>query len=241
VRLGKVYHGGIDYVASWSEGADSAPKKKTASKNCQDGNKNQAPSSKAGAALANDDGKPMTEPTGTITDQMRNSDQRIRLSGDGETHGDYRTADAAIAAMERLKDKPFFITCGFTKPHAAPAAPTKFYDLYPAEKKTLPADFAAYPTPPKGFPPAALTKQNIDLFWNREARAEEARLMLQSYRASVSWVDWNVGRVIEQLNKLGLREKTIIVFGATTDTILARWECGPNMEACSKPARVCRC
>jgi len=116
----------------------------------QDGNKNQAPSSKAGAALANDDGNPMTEPTGTITDQMRNSDQRVRLSGDGETHGDYRTADAAIAAMERLKDQPFFITCGFTKPHAAPAAPSKFYDLYPAVKQTL-LTLQPIQRPPKAF------------------------------------------------------------------------------------------
>lgn len=212
VRLGKVFHGGIDDAASWSEGAEPAPRKKAANKNGQANNKTQAPSNKSGAALANDDGKPMTEPTGVVTDQMRNSDQRIRLSGNGESHGDYRTADAAIAAMERLRDQPFFITCGFTKPHAAPAAPSRFYDLYPAETQALPADFAAYPTPPKGFPPAALTKQNIDLFWNREARAEEARLMLQSYRASVSWVDWNVGRVLEQLDKLGLREKTIVVF-----------------------------
>lgn len=85
--------------------------------------------------------------------------------------GTIELPEAAIAAMERLKDR-LFITCGFTKPHAA-AAPSKFYDLYPAEKQTLPADFAAYPTPPKGFPAAALTKQNIDLFWNREAKAEE--------------------------------------------------------------------
>lgn len=72
VRLGKVYHGGTDDVASWSEGADSAQKKKTANKNGQDGNKNPAPRNKAGAALVNDDGKPMTEATGIVTDQMRN-------------------------------------------------------------------------------------------------------------------------------------------------------------------------
>ena len=143
---------------------------------------------------------------------MRSSDQRIVLSGDGESQGDFRTVNAAIEAMERLKDQPFFITCGFTKPHAAPAAPQRFYDLYTPDKIKLPADFAAVPTPPKGFPGAALTKQNIDLFWNRDATREEAQLMIQAYRASCSWVDWNVGRVMEQLDKLGLREKTIVVF-----------------------------
>ncbi len=212
VRLGKVFHGGIDDVASWSEGADTEPKRNNANKNAGNISGKPTPAKSASAAEAIDDGKPMTEATGVVTDQMRNSDQRVKLPGNGESHGDYRTVDAAIAAMERLKDQPFFITCGFTKPHAAPTAAARFYDLYPAEKQTLPIDFAAYPTPPKGFPAAALTKQNIDLFWNREATAVEAKLMLQSYRASVSWVDWNVGRVMEQLDKLGLREKTIVVF-----------------------------
>ena len=212
VRLGKVFHGGIDDVASWNLGADSGPKKNNAKENAGGDRKPEGSAKKEGLRAANDDGKPMTEATGVVTDQMRNSDQRIKLAGDGESHADYRTVNAAISAMERLKDQQFFITCGFIKPHAAPTAASRFYDLYPAEKQILPADFAAFPTPPKGFPRASLTKQNIDLFWNREAKADEARLMLQSYRASVSWVDWNVGRLLEQLDKLGLRENTIVVF-----------------------------
>ncbi len=215
VKIGKVYHGGIDDDASWSEGAETARKNNRTKNN---GNNSGKPSKRYQESTNNsrlateDDGMPMTKSPGNVTEQMINSDRRIRLSGDGESHGDNRAVDNAIAAMTRLKDQPFFITCGFTKPHAAPAAPARFYDLYPAEKQMLPADFAPFPVPPKGFPAAALTKQNIDLFWNREATEDEARLMLQSYRASVSWVDWNVGRLLEQLDKLGLRGKTIIVF-----------------------------
>lgn len=209
VRIGKVYHGGIDDLASWSEGADEAGNRGSANRKK---NNQKSVASDRKPAGPNDEGKPFTEFQTEPTQQMIGSDQRVFLPGDGESHGDYRSADAAIAALERLKDQPFFITCGFTKPHAAPAAARRFYELYPAEKMELPADFGPFPKPPQGFPAAALTKNNIDLFWNREATAAEARLMLQSYRASVSWVDWNVGRVLEQLDRLGLRDKTIIVF-----------------------------
>jgi iduronate 2-sulfatase len=204
VRTGKIFHGGIDDPDSWTEGSEGTPRLK-----------NQRP--KAGppsgpVSVPNPTGAPTTQPKGVVSPQMKASDQRVILAGDGENHADYKTADAAIEAITRLKDQPFFITCGFTKPHAAPNAPQRFYDLYPLDKITLPDDFTAFPTPPPGFPAAALTTQNIDLFWNREANAPEAKLMIQAYRASVSWMDWNVGRVLKALDDNNLRGNTIICF-----------------------------
>ena len=200
VRSGKIFHGGIDDAASWSEGAEDR-KAVQATRAVE-----RAP--QPGVA----GGKATTPAKSAVTPQMKASDQRVVLAGDGAAYSDYKVADAAIAAIERLKDQPFFIACGFTKPHAAPSAPQRFYDLYPPEKITLPADFAPVPTPPPGFPAAALTKQNTDLFWNREATSDEARLMIQAYRASVSWMDWNVGRVLDALKKSGQRDNTIVVF-----------------------------
>ena len=210
VRIGKNFHGGIDDPISWSEGAEP-PGRRTPRRAAAN---QQAAKDKAGPkpATTSGPGQPTTQPEGEVTAQMRASDQRVVLTGNGESHPDYKTADAAIAALERLKDQPFFITCGFTKPHAAPSAPQRFYDLYPPEQITLPADFSAFPKPPSGFPAAAMTKQNTDLFWNREANADEARLMIQAYRASASWMDWNAGRVLDALDRLGLSEKTIVVF-----------------------------
>lgn len=194
VGNGKVYHGGIDDAKSWT---DPRPP--------------QGPKPQGPMFLPNPSGEPTTPRKGAETAQMKRSDSRAILAGDGEAHADYRTTDAAILALQRLKDQPFFLTCGLLKPHAELAAPQRFYDLYPPEKLTLPDDFAAFPTPPKGFPAAALTQQNIDLFWNREANAAEAKLMIQAYRASVSWMDWNVGRLMKALDEAGLREKTIVV------------------------------
>ena len=75
----------------------------------------------------------------------------------------------------------------------------------------LPKDFAAHPTVPPGFPPRCLTP-NGDLFIKRDATEAEARQMIRAYWASISWTDWNVGRVLAALDELGLRDNTVVLF-----------------------------
>jgi len=65
---------------------------------------------------------------------------------------------------------------------------------------------------PPGFPPAAIRRKNADLFVGRDATPQEAKEMIRAYLAASSYLDWNVGRVLAELDRLGLREKTIIVF-----------------------------
>ena len=144
-------------------------------------------------------------------ERAKNSDRIVVLEGDGQAHGDHRTADKAIEFLQKNRDKPFFLACGFTKPHSPPTAPKKFFDLYDPAKLALPKTFAAKPAAPAGFPERSIT-QNGDLFIGRDASEEEAKKVLQAYYASVSWTDWNVGRVVAELDKLGLRENTVIVF-----------------------------
>jgi arylsulfatase A-like enzyme len=140
------------------------------------------------------------------------SDRIVMLDGNGESHGDYHTADRTIENLRKYKDQPFFIACGFVKPHSPPTAPERFFDLYEPAEIDLTPDFAAWPTVLRGFPKAAIRPRNADLFINRPASAAEAREVIRAYIASISWVDWNIGRVVSELDKLGLREKTIIVF-----------------------------
>lgn len=140
------------------------------------------------------------------------SDRIIKLEGDGESHADFRTATRAIDYLERHKDKPFFLACGFTKPHSPPTAPQKFFDLYDVAKMPLPVDFAAKPAAPAGFPEASVPKRNGDLFIGRDASEAEAREVIRAYWASASFMDAQVGRVLAALDRLGLREKTIVLF-----------------------------
>ncbi len=142
------------------------------------------------------------------------SDQIIRLEGDGQGAGDYHTADTAIEYLRQYKDQPFFIGCGFVKPHSPPTAPQKYFDMMPLDKIQLPVDYATRRTLPEGFPEGCLRRNNADLFIGRDSNPQTAKEVIQAYYASVAWTDWNIGRVVGELDRLGLREKTIIVFTA---------------------------
>jgi arylsulfatase A-like enzyme len=141
-----------------------------------------------------------------------NSDRIVTLEGDGESHGDYKTATRAVELLEELKDKPFFLAVGFTKPHSPPTAPQKLFDLYDPAKIPLPPDFAVLPGAPPGFPEASVTSRSGDLFIGREATPEAAREMIRAYYASLTFADAQIGRVLAALDRFKLREKTVIVF-----------------------------
>ena len=207
VRAGKIYHGGIDDAKSWGETADSGGP-------TDDGS--GAPVGKTRAVpraqIAMPDG--VLPPLPADTSRAAYSDRIVVLEGNGEGHGDYHTADRTIENLQKYKDRPFFIACGFVKPHSPPTAPQRFFDLYDVDKIKLTPDFAVWPTVPPGFPSAAIRKRNADLFIGRGASEAEAKEVIRAYLASISWADWNIGRVIGELDRLGLRDNTIIVFVA---------------------------
>jgi iduronate 2-sulfatase len=181
-RAGKIFHGGYDDTDAWHEGGEARPF----------GN--------ADRTVSQHDPK--------------RSDSIVILEGDGESHADYRTATRTIEYLRRhgRSDAPFFIACGFSKPHSPPTAPRKMFDLYDVAKIPLPADFARTPTVPAGFPERSVPARNGDLFIGREASEAEAREFKRAYWASISFVDAQVGRVMAALDELGLAEDTIIVF-----------------------------
>jgi arylsulfatase A-like enzyme len=205
VRAGKIFHGGIDDAPSWRETSDKGGATDDGSGH-QIGRTMEIPRKQ----IPMPDGQ--LPPLPADNARAAYSDRIVILDGNGEGHGDYLTADRTIANLHKYKDQPFFIACGFVKPHSPPTAPQKFFDLYDPEKIKLTPDFAAWPTVPPGFPNAAIRKRNADLFIGRGASEEEARQVIRAYLASISWTDWNIGRVITELNNVGLRDNTIIVF-----------------------------
>jgi iduronate 2-sulfatase len=142
----------------------------------------------------------------------RNSDRIVELEGDGESHADYRFATKAIEFLDAYKDKRFLLMFGLTKPHSPPTAPKKMIDMYDVAKMPLPVDFAPRPTVPPGFPKLSVPPRSGDLFIGRDASDAEAREVMRAYYASITYADYNVGRVLDVLERLKLREKTIIVF-----------------------------
>ncbi|HEY1661019.1 MAG TPA: sulfatase [Verrucomicrobiae bacterium] len=214
VRAGKIFHGGIDDPKAWD--ASTAWSVEDEGGMQSNGVGHVMDTSK----IAEHDERDLRSPklagvTPDSPDGPRRafySDRIVILDGNGEGHGDYHTADQTIANLQKYQDQPFFIACGFVKPHSPPTAPQKFFDLYDPAKLKLTPDFAAMPTVPPGFPPAAIRPHNADLFIGRGASEAEAREVIRAYLASISWMDWNIGRVVAELDRLGLRENTIIVF-----------------------------
>lgn len=212
-RAGKIFHGGIDDPKAWdhASGGEASEEGGMASHDVG----HVLDTTKIAEHSERDLHSPKLSPPGNETEGRRRalySDRIVILDGNGEGHGDYHTAERTIENLRQYKDQPFFIACGFVKPHSPPTAPQKFLDLYDPDKIKLTPDFAALPTAPPGIPSAAIRPNNADLFIGRGASEAEAREVICAYLASISWIDWNIGRVIGELEKLGLRENTIIVF-----------------------------
>ena len=184
LRAGKIFHGGLDDTEAWTEGGET--RNFTGAK------------------------RPPSNPDSA--DRTAHSDRIVVLEGNGEDNGDYRMATQAIEYLEKYKDQSFFLALGMAKPHSPPAAPKKFFDLYDVNTIPLPVDFSSRPQAPSGFPEISIARRNTDLFINREASPADAREMIRAYYASISFMDEQVGRVLDAVDRLKLREKTIVMF-----------------------------
>jgi uncharacterized sulfatase len=128
-----------------------------------------------------------------------------------EWTADVKNANAAVAQLERWKgsDKPFFLGVGFYKPHVPLRAPKRFFDLYDPDKIPLPVDFAPTPTLDAGVPLYA-ARENLDLFFEERVTSRRAREAIAAYYACTSFMDEQLGRVLDALDRLGLRDNTVI-------------------------------
>jgi iduronate 2-sulfatase len=127
---------------------------------------------------------------------------------------DGKIADETIRRLKAAKDRkePFFIAAGFLKPHLPFCAPKKYWDLYQRDSFEAPARR----TSPEGAPAYAPTswgelRQYNDIPQTGPLKDEQARTLIHGYHAAVSYVDAQIGRVLEELGRLGLTENTIIV------------------------------
>ena len=121
-----------------------------------------------------------------------------------EAHTDGKVASEVIALLEKNKDKPFFIGAGFYRPHCPFIAPKKYFDLYPIQKIPLPATAGE----PLTDPLARWFTNPAHWGVNPEGQRESIR----AYYASISFLDANVGRVLDALDRLKLTDNTIVVF-----------------------------
>ncbi|MEN3941863.1 sulfatase [Prosthecobacter sp. SYSU 5D2] len=130
-------------------------------------------------------------------------------------YADGRIADAGILRLRAAKEKPgepLFLALGFVKPHLPFTAPKKYWDrhdraAFPLPKRTMPPDDApAYAGKTLG------ELNNYDPVPQEPPLTEEMqRTLMHGYYASVSFMDAQLGRVLDELDALGLAEQTLIV------------------------------
>jgi iduronate 2-sulfatase len=190
-RVGKMYHYGnpgdigtnsLDDRASWIERINPAGIDKTS---LEIDVINYTPSRGLGSAM------------GYYSDK----------EGTDQEHTDGKVATETIKLLEKHKDEPFFIAAGFYKPHCPWITPGKYFDMYRPDQIGLPKISIMSQ---EAYPELALASTRPwPYFGITASQAMECKL---AYFAAISFVDAQIGRLLDALDSLGLSENTIIVF-----------------------------
>ena len=120
----------------------------------------------------------------------------------------YRSRESAIEFLRsNPADQPFCLCVSFADPHAPHVAPRKFESMYPLDEIEVPEA------------PEGVLEQKAPRFRIKQeaqgsllASEEDKQRYLAVYRSMISWVDENVGAILDALDEQGLRDETIIVF-----------------------------
>ncbi len=182
VGAGKIYHGGFPDPPSWQEYFPSQQKNKP------------------------DDPMPRNRPVNGIPNAAHFDWGPIPAPD--EEMGDYKVASWAIGELMKKRDKPFFLGCGFFRPHLPWYVPQKYFDMYPVDKITLPNvkedDLDDVPEAGRQMARPQGDHRNV-------IEHKQWRKAVQGYLASITFVDACVGRVIDALDASGHRDDTIVV------------------------------
>jgi iduronate 2-sulfatase len=138
--------------------------------------------------------------------------------GPDESYPDAWVVNEAIETLEHLAKRdttqPWFLGVGFFKPHLPFAAPKRWFDLHSRGIPELSTAESSKPTWPSGWHSSGEFRNNYGHPPDKDPSkdAAYARQLRQAYAASVSYVDAQVGRLLESLQKLDLKQTIVIVW-----------------------------
>lgn len=128
-------------------------------------------------------------------------------TGPESDHPDNVTAEYAMEQLARNYEKPFFMAYGLYKPHNPWTAPKRFFDMYPLDKVELPpvleADW-------DDLPPIAKEWAEDPVDFEHLKKNGQWKAVVRSYLACISFMDWNLGRILDALEKSRYTENTIV-------------------------------
>jgi iduronate 2-sulfatase len=131
----------------------------------------------------------------------------VEADGDDLVHSDGKTAAKAVELIEKHSGEPFFLAVGFVRPHVPFVAPRKYFEpLLPYDKLPLPpkidGDWDDIPKPGINYK----TSRNMQMDLRRQKKA------VGGYYAAVSYMDAQVGKVLDALKRSGQEDNTIVIF-----------------------------
>jgi len=129
----------------------------------------------------------------------------LAAEGTDEDQHDGQTAARAIEFLKQEHVKPFFLGLGFAKPHDPFNAPKKYFELYPLE------DCTPHSVPQGWTPPYDHSLPGQTPIFNNFTD-QDKREFLRSYYACTSFMDAQLGKVLDAMEEEGLMENTLIVF-----------------------------
>tara|TARA_E500000081_G_C6138206_1_gene358295 strand:+ start:1526 stop:2986 length:1461 start_codon:yes stop_codon:yes gene_type:complete len=132
----------------------------------------------------------------------------VSYQGDGSDQPDHQTASKAMELLKEHKDESFFLAVGLIRPHYPNVAPKQYFQNYRWQDMSLPDGIENdIEDIPKLGRPATMNSNNpIGKYPDNQKR------MWAAYYATVTYMDEQVGRIIDELERLKLRESTAIVF-----------------------------
>ncbi|MDB4694926.1 sulfatase [bacterium] len=132
----------------------------------------------------------------------------VQYDGDGSDQPDYKSAKKAVELLRKHQADPFFLAVGLVRPHYPMVAPREYFEPYPWQEMKLPAQQTddLKDIPKLGKAKTTSSTNPIGKYPDNQRR------MWSGYYASVSFMDEQVGKIIDELDALGLRDSTAIVF-----------------------------
>ena len=132
----------------------------------------------------------------------------VEAEGDDFQHADGMAAEAAIEFLKRNQEQLFFLGVGFVRPHVPLVAPANYFDQYDSKSMVAPI------VPEGDLDDVTEIIRHYKSNNHYGVTPESHKGLLQAYYASVSYMDAQVGRVLDALDELGLSDNTIVVFSS---------------------------
>lgn len=130
----------------------------------------------------------------------------VKADGGDQVHSDGKTADKASELIRKHKNEPFFLAVGFVRPHVPFVAPKTYFSPYPHEQMVLP------PMVENDWDDIPENGINYVTSVNAKMSEEQEKKAIAGYYAAVSYMDAQVGKVMNTLEEEGLEDNTIVIF-----------------------------